>query len=358
MDFLKTHFRAYPRLTAIDVIKLLYQRAYGGEHIVTDAARVRDYLAREYETVPQTAAFPRIEPIGGGIVRLYLDGIPKDSLETVARLFVRGATEHRADEDGLRAALEKVGDAASLGETPFSAEEWESTLAAWREAGCPSVRHSETYRAVYAPAYRIIPARYVPYLPLLFALDALLAERGHAVLAIDGMCGSGKTTFADLLSDLYGAAAVRMDDFFLPPPLRTAERFAEAGGNIHYERFAEEVAPHLGTGEAFSYRVFDCGKMALDGMREVPARALTVVEGSYALHPALGARYDLTAYVSCTADVQAARLRARCADDALFARFVREWIPMETAYERAFSVRGGADFVIDTTASDGQEEQR
>lgn len=354
MDFLKAHFRAYPQMQAIDTIKLLYQRAYGAEHIITDASRVRENLIREYADVAQTAEFPRIEPLGGGIVRLYLDGLPKASLDTVSRLFVRGASVHRPDEDGLRALLAEVSAAAARGETPFSAEEWESTLAACRSAGCPAVRHSETYRAAYAPAYRIIPARYVPYLPLLFAVDKLLAEREHAVLAIDGMCGSGKTTFADLLSDVYGASIVRMDDFFLPLPLRTAERFAEAGGNIHYERFAEEVAPHLGTGEAFSYRVFDCGKMALGGAMEVPVRPLTVVEGSYALHPALRARYDLTAYVMCKAEVQMERLRTRCANEALLTRFVHEWIPMETAYERAFSVRGGADFIIDTTDLDGR----
>ncbi len=349
MQILEEHFRAYPAMRPTDVIKLLYQRACGGEHIAPDVARVQAYLEKEYAAILQTANVPRVEPIGGGIVRLYLDGVPQTSLGTVARLFVRGAVCHKKDLAALDGDLVRVSNLAQCGQTPFSAEEWESALAAWRAAGCPSVHHSDAYRAAYTPAYRVIPASFAPYLPLLFAIDARLAAGAHLTVALDGMCGSGKTTLAALLRDVYGAAIVRMDDFFLPPSLRTAERFAEAGGNVHYERFAEEVEPHLGASKAFSYRAFDCGKMDFGDTVEVPVRPLTVVEGSYALHPKTGARYDLTAYVCCTAEAQSARLRARCANEALFARFVREWIPMEEAYERAFSVRGGANFLIDTT---------
>ena len=352
MRILKEHFCLYPAMRPTDVIKCLYQRTFGGEHIAPDFAHVREYLAREYETVAQTADFPHIEPLGGGIVRLYLNGIPRESIDTVARLFVRGAKIRSVNADAMEASLAEVRAAALRGETPFSPEDWDAAVAAWRAGGCTSVHHSAEYRAAYKPAYRVIPSAYVPYLPLLFAIDARMAAGERTVLAIDGMCGSGKSTLADLLSDLYGASVVRMDDFFLPPDLRTPNRLCEAGGNIHYERFCEEVSPSLGTGVPFSYRAFDCSRMALGGTVEVPAHALTVVEGSYALHPALHARYDLTAYVSCTAEEQAVRLRSRCAHEALYARFVNEWIPMETAYARAFSARERADFGIDTTNSE------
>lgn len=357
MQILREHFRTYPAMRPTDVIKLLYQRAFGGEHIAPDEERVRTYLEKEYAAVQRTADGVRVEPIGGGTARLYLNGVPRTSIGTVARLFVRGAARHHKDTAALDAALDRVSALAQSGETPFSAEAWTETLAAWRAAGCPSVHHSEEYRAAYAPAYRVLPASFVPYLPLFFAIDARLAAGARLTVAIDGMCGSGKTTLAQLLRDVYGASVVRMDDFFLPPSLRTEARLCEAGGNVHYERFAAEVAPHLGTGEAFSYRAFDCGKMDFGDMAEVPLNPLTVVEGSYSLHPKAEARYDLTAYVCCAAETQLVRLRARCANESLFARFVREWIPMETAYERAFSVRDGADFVIDTTENGEGEEK-
>ncbi len=358
MQILREHFCRYPLMQPQDVLKLLYQRAFGGDHICPDEASVRAYLVREYEALPQSGSPVGTEEIGGGIVRLYLDGIPRASLDTVARLFVIGARTHRAERERLPRDLSAVTDSAKQGETPFSLGEWTEALAAWREAGEPTLRHSETYRRAYAPAYRVIPRRFVPYLPLLFRIDARLAEGVKTLLAIDGMCGSGKSTLSALLSELYGAAVIHMDDFFLPPALRTKSRLASAGGNIHYERFSEEVTPHLTAGEPFSYRVFDCAQMALGGNADVPAHSLTVVEGSYALHPALGVRYDLTAYVSCTKEQQAARLYARCGNEALYARFLHEWIPMEEAYAQAFSVRERADLLVDTTDADTNEVQK
>ena len=49
-----------------------------------------------------------------------------------------------------------------------------------------------------------------------------------------------------------------MDDFFLPFELRTAERLKEPGGNVHYERFIDEVVSKLSAGEPFEYGVFRC----------------------------------------------------------------------------------------------------
>ena len=78
-----------------DVIKLLYQRTFGGEHMAPDVLRVESYLKEEYATVTPSKKPPFIEPIGGGIVRLYLSCVPKTSIGTVARLFVQGASLHR-----------------------------------------------------------------------------------------------------------------------------------------------------------------------------------------------------------------------------------------------------------------------
>ena len=67
------------------------------------------------------------------------------------------------------------------------------------------------------------------------------------VIAIDGRCASGKTTFA-LRMEAFGFYTVHADHFFLPPDLRTPERLALPGGNIHSERFLTEVAMPLAQG--------------------------------------------------------------------------------------------------------------
>ena len=121
--------------------------------------------------------------------------------------------------------------------------------------------------------------------PLAQAISVVLREKGRCVAALDGMAAAGKTTAAALLCEAFGRACVHMDDFFLPPALRTPQRLSQPGGNVHYERFAKEVAPALHLGRALCYGVFDCSRMALAGMRSVPAAPLVIVEGAYSLHP-------------------------------------------------------------------------
>ena len=81
---------------------------------------------------------------------------------------------------------------------------------------------------------------------------------GMRIIAIDGRCAAGKTTLAARLAKELGGDVIHMDDFFLPPALRTQERRSEPGGNVHYERFLTEVIPNLASGRPFSYRRFDC----------------------------------------------------------------------------------------------------
>ena len=64
-------------------------------------------------------------------------------------------------------------------------------------------------------------------------------------VAIDGGSASGKTTLANRLGQELGCPVVHMDDFFLPPMLRSDDRLNQPGGNVHYERFAAEVLPGL-----------------------------------------------------------------------------------------------------------------
>ena len=85
---------------------------------------------------------------------------------------------------------------------------------------------------------------------------------GMRIIAIDGRCAAGKTTLAARLAKELGGDVIHMDDFFLPPALRTQERRSEPGGNVHYERFLTEVIPKLASGQAFSYQRFDCSRMA------------------------------------------------------------------------------------------------
>ena len=172
-------------------------------------------------------------------------------------------------------------------------------------------------------------------------LDALLARKNRAVIAIDGFCTSGKTTLAEYLSQQYDCNVIHVDDFFLRPEQRTPERFAEVGGNVDYERFLEEVLIPLKSGEDFFFRPFDCSTFTLAQPVQVQKKKLTVIEGTYSHHPYFGEPYDLKVFLTVSPEVQKQRIMERPA--FLHQRFFNEWIPMEHTYFNGFGIREKSD---------------
>ena len=165
------------------------------------------------------------------------------------------------------------------------------------------------------------------------------------IIAIDGRAAAGKTTTAGILSALLKADVVHMDDFFLPPDLRTANRFAESGGNIHYERFCLEVLPFLKQSAKFSYRSFDCGIMDFGESRLVQSETWRIVEGSYSSHPIFGNYADLRVFCDIAPEEQMRRIVKR--NGATMARvFAEKWVPMEEQYFATGLIREKAEVVI------------
>ena len=169
------------------------------------------------------------------------------------------------------------------------------------------------------------------------------------IIAIDGMCGSGKTSLAEYLSSRFDAAIIHMDNFFLPFERKTAERLAEPGGNIDYERFLELMVPALQEKNPFSYIAYNCQTQSYDRTIEIPACELIIVEGSYSLHKEFPKYFDLSLFLCVSYEEQLKRLEYRCQDSYKFNRFKNEWIPMENYYHDAQKVLDRVDLVIDTT---------
>lgn len=165
------------------------------------------------------------------------------------------------------------------------------------------------------------------------------------VIAIDGRCASGKTTLAQELGAYLGAEIVHMDDFFLPKELRTPERLSQPGGNVHYERFLEEVMPALRKPQAFFYRKFDCSAMRLTETVKVAASPYRIVEGAYSQHPALSEYADIRIFCDIDPMQQQARILERNGEKALPV-FRERWIPMEEQYFREYEIREQADYVV------------
>jgi uridine kinase len=248
----------------------------------------------------------------------------------------------------LQDALQTLQHLAESGQLPFAPSQVRSQIDTWRENGYPACRHTQTFRDAYAPAYRVLRRDFAWALPLFAAIDCAMTEKPSLLVAIEGSAGAGKSTLAQLLSQVYDCNVFHMDDFFLRPEQRTAERFATPGGNVDHERFLTEVLTPLQAGQSVSYRRFDCSSFTVLPPVEVPPKALNIIEGSYSCHPALAQAYDLKVFLQIDPQLQAQRIRAR--NSAFMQeRFFNEWIPMERMYFEAFDTQHRCDLTLEVT---------
>ena len=337
------HFERYPEMEARDLFKLLYQYAFGCEHMATELEEAVSKIETEHGEI-KTGTPREVEPLGD-YCRVGLACLDRGlSSRTLGRLFCLSAV---SDESGEKKLAEGVGSLTSLsaaGLLPFCQRDLSAELYGWESAGFPPVRHSDKYREAYSPSYRVIARKYAAILPLLARIDSML-ELGEVRLAIEGGSASGKSTLGRMLEDIYGCTLFHMDDFFLPPEMRTRERLEEPGGNVHRERFLSEVLMPLSRGETVEYRRFDCSRLEImPPVKKLPGR-LTVTEGAYSMHPELAGYYNLSVFMEVDPELQRRRILARNSPD-IAARHFSSWIPMEDRYFQAFGIKGICDLVI------------
>ncbi len=176
----------------------------------------------------------------------------------------------------------------------------------------------------------------------------LILKKSNAVIAIDGCCASGKTTLSQKLAENFGAQIIHTDDFFLPFEMRTAERLSLPGGNIHFERFSDEVINSIKNGEPFEYRIFSCKTGGYNGVRSVDPSKPIVVEGAYSLRPEFADIYDYKIFMTVDEEIQIDRIIKRNGAEALEI-FKSKWIPLEKIYFDYFSPAKQCNMIINNS---------
>lgn len=183
------------------------------------------------------------------------------------------------------------------------------------------------------------------YTRVVQAIRQALSARERLIVAIDGRCGSGKTTLAARLQRELRCAVYHMDDFFLRPRQRTAERLSQPGENVDHERFLEEVLLPLRSGETVTYRPYVCSRQCLGEPVTVAPHRLAIVEGSYACHPTLREHYDLRIFLTIEPEEQLRRIEERGGAEKA-QQFRDRWIPLEERYFHAFDVQAQCDMWV------------
>ncbi len=336
------HRSRYPLMEPRDLVKLAYQSQFGPEHLIPSEEQVLERLREEWAQIDEESPARPPEDIGNGLCRFYLNQEDEKELavQIVSKLFCLTAKNHHSGKNGLSDKLSVLEKLPVLG-----MKEW---LEEYRAQGCPALRHSEVYRQAYRPHYRLLKKEYAAAFPVLMRAARLIQRRGRAVVAIDGRCGSGKSSLGELMGQVFSCNVFHMDDFYLPRAQRAENWMELPGGNMDLRRFKREVlTPSFAGGEVL-YRPFDCGAGAFLSAVPVQPTPLTVIEGSYSHHPALEAHYDLTIFVTCEREERLRRLKVREGD--YYPTFQKLWIPLEEQYLGQCGAEDRADIKFDTTS--------
>lgn len=323
-----THTHRYPEMEAQDYAKLAYQSEFGPAHMLSaDPAVVLQVLSQEWHDAPDALTPTVPENIGNGLCRFPLS--PRtwsdEGVQLLNRLFRLTAESCNGTSEGLESKL------MLLESLPIpDIKEW---IIHYRQSGCPAPRHSAAYNAAYHPHYRLLRSEYAHYFPLLLRIQSLVNAEHPVLIAIDGRCGSGKTSLAKLLASLFPCRLFHTDDFYLPMNRRVENWQSIPAGNMDLSRLREEVLLPARANEEIFYRPFSCCTQQLLDSVPMPPALLNIVEGSYSLHPELEQLYDLKIFLTTSKEEQERRLRVREGD--YFSAFQSLWIPLEEQYHHA-----------------------
>lgn len=384
--FIMAQINLHPSVQPQDIVKLCYQAAFGAEHLLSDLGAAREYFNKEYAQT-EGRDLPLYERISEHVCRVNLAawkyrGLPQEWLftmfvmsasvigsgdaATVCRELYHDDFKAKYQEERRELFFEYLDRAEKVlthVHIDFTLNDWQIYLDEYRKNGIRAVHHSSTYRECEKPAYRIVNSQYIRLLPVLEKSSEFIRLQGicgntaeqsgengartetkaqHSknnvcIIALDGRAASGKSTMAKQLREILGADIIQMDDFFLPIPLRTEERFKTPGSNVHYERFMEEVLPYISKPESFSYRKFDCSIMDYNGECIIENNRFRIVEGSYSCHPLFGEYADITVFSDVDPQEQMRRILYRNGEE-MAAMFKNRWIPLEEEFFEAYGI--------------------
>ncbi len=174
-------------------------------------------------------------------------------------------------------------------------------------------------------ALQATPARYGPGMPDLAPLFAAtpVLER-PTLVAVDGVDGSGKTTFAERLATAYtdrgrAVQVVHMDDFLNPRSVRYRMGRSSPEGffkdTYDLVAFTTKVLHPLrpGADHAITLRAFDhrADKPLDDDSVEVPPQAVVIIEGMFLHRDELCSWWDMSIFLDVPFSITVPRMAQR-----------------------------------------------
>jgi len=351
IELFRRHLAQTPLMEPDDAIRLAFESAFGCGNLIPGAEKNIGWIRRQIERTP-VEDVPPWTNIGNGLCRLNLASpevraLGERCIYRMLRLTELELVSWHDTDLRYFGGLIAVKALAHKGETAFTVQQLDERICRFHDDGRRFICHSDSYCRRYHPSYRVVLTDLAMLIPVL--------RRDSKVIVFDGPCGSGKSTLAGWLARLLDTQPIPVDDFFLPPEMRTPERLSEPGGNMHRERFRAEVLEGLKKGGDVRWRRFDCSTLTYQP-RMKPDSPVTVIEGSYSHHPYFEDMYRelgaLRVFVDAAPAEQLRRIEKRAPEKRHM--FETRWIPLEKTYFEAYDIRGSADVVINSYPRDAQ----
>lgn len=353
------HMESHPEATVQDKIKFLYQQEMGNGHAMGSEEDVLHALMEEKDHTfskgpadfeigkNSIQSLPLFEDLGNGRIRVNLQPLWAGdfSMNTMAKIVKWSSTRGVGDLNRLTDRLKdwvKVRDTES---SLYLNDEDCRKVETYLQAGCPIPSHSHKYRQVYQPHYRVIRKEFAHYFSVIQRIENHMRTSDSLVVAIDGPCGSGKSTLGRLLLQIYDANLFHMDDYYLTPQQQTPERYRQPGGNVDHERFQQQVLENISLGKNAWVQRYDCQKGVLEEGISVPYKPINIIEGSYSLRPNLHPYYHIKVFLTMDSVEQERRIRMRNGEEG-WRQFQTKWIPLEKDYFQQLNVKATADLVL------------
>lgn len=149
-----------PASTSADLYKLVHEALLGPAHLLTDPDEARRRLVDELAAAGPPRSDERLaEELdeASGTVRIQLRRW-RFAHGTIAELWPVIVASAAAPSEQARARLPACLRAAAVA----APQDFPSYVEARAAEGFPAVRHSEAYRAAYAPSYRVVLRRHLP----------------------------------------------------------------------------------------------------------------------------------------------------------------------------------------------------
>lgn len=167
---------------------------------------------------------------------------------------------------------------------------------------------------------------------------------GRVVISIDGPCGSGKTTLANVIEKELGYNILHMDDFYLPFQKRDKNWMNIIAGHMDFERLIENVLKPYKEKRKTNYISYDCHSDKY--LQEIPIDLdkFLVIEGSYTSHPKLDQYVSLKIFIDIDKEKQVERLTKR--NPSVVDKFLSMWVPFENNYFESLKIKENSDLIL------------